>query len=415
MNLKNADKICVAGWGKTGAALVKLLLSLGKKPKVTEIKSRAYFSSSLIEAFEKKGVEFEFGGHSEGFVSASNLILLSPGINLLNSSLGKIAYASGIPCVGEIEFAWYFCQAKIIAITGTNGKTTVAHLTYLLLKKARKKVFLAGNIGRPFSDIVLDAKAGDFIVLEVSSFQLESILKFRPHIAVLLNIYPDHLNRHKDFEGYVKAKMKIFQNQKENDWALVGKNNELFRGISSKIRSQIIYFGSEFPDDNLSCVYRIGRLFNISKTDSFLLFSQYKNLPHRRQQIKTINKVKFINDSKATNPSSTFFALDSIKGSVTLIAGGRDKGVSYSGLRRYCRKIKKINLIGEAADKIRKDLEGKIKCQDFSSLREAVISSYQEAAAGETVLFSPMCSSFDMFSDYRQRGREFIEIVKTIS
>ncbi len=415
MALEGVNKFCVAGWGKTGISLTKLLLFLGKKVKVTEEKLQSGFSSLAIKEFQKRGVEFEFGQHSQKFISDSEIILISPGISFFDSSLGQIARQLQIPCLGELEFASYFTSAKIIAITGTNGKTTTAHLTYLLLKNKGRKVYLGGNIGRPFSEIVLKAKKGDLIVLEVSSFQLETIMKFRPQIAALLSVYPDHIERHKSFENYFKAKMKIFQNQQRNDWAFVSKNNKLFKVFSSKIKAKVKYFGDEFSNENLSCVYRIGQLFGADKNDCILLFSQYNNLPHRRQHVATINKIKFINDSKATNPSSTAYALESIKGPVILIAGGRDKKLNYSLLRKYSRRIKKINLIGEASSEIKGDLGDKINCQEFNSLEEAVMASYKEALPGESVIFSPMCSSFDMFVDYQERGNTFVKIVKSIS
>ncbi len=414
MDFKNIKRICVVGWATSGISLVKLLLSLGKKVKVTEEKPQNDFSDSCIESFKNKGVQFEFGQHSQNFINDSELILLSPGVNFFESSVSDIANRNHIPCMGELEFAFCFTKAKIIAITGTNGKTTTAYLTYLLLKQKGKKVHLGGNIGRPFSEIVLKAEKSDVIVLEVSSFQLESVVKFRPHMAVLLNVYPDHLERHKNFDSYFKTKMKIFRNQQKNDRAFVNKNNKLFKMFSPQIKSKIVYFGSEFPNENLSCVYKIGRLFGASKADCLLLFSQYKSLPHRQQHVRTINKVKFINDSKATNPSSTICLLKSVKTPVILIAGGKDKGLDYSLLENYSRKIKKINLIGQAASKIANSLDSKIKCQEFNSLKEAVLSSYKEADEGETVIFSPMCSSFDMFSNYQERGREFIRIVRNI-
>lgn len=414
MDIKHIDTVCVAGWQKTGISLAKLLLALGKKVKVTESKKPECFSASLIKQFKDKGVSFEFGGHSKRFISGSDLVLLSPGIDFFESSLCEIIQGVRMPYTGEIEFASHFTQAKIIAITGTNGKTTTAYLTYLLLKKKKRKVYLGGNIGRPFSEIVLEAKKNDLIVLEVSSFQLESIVRFRPHVAVLLNVGPDHIDRHKSFDNYFKTKMKIFQSQKKDDWALASKSNVLFKNLSKSLKAKIVYFGGDFSDENLDCVYRIGRIFGIGKLDCLSLFSQPHSLPHRRQNIRVLNGVKFINDSKATNPSSTAYALKQLRVPVILIAGGRDKGLDYSLISSF-PQVKKINLFGEASLAIQKYLDKKVKCQKFETLKEAVFSAHKEAARGDVVLFSPMCASFDMFSDYRQRGNEFTRIVKSIS
>jgi UDP-N-acetylmuramoylalanine--D-glutamate ligase len=412
--IKDLNIICVAGWGKTGVSLVKMLLNLDKKIKVTEVRKRNCFCSQLIKDFENKGVSFEFGGHSEEFIKLSELIILSPGIDLSKSELNDIAKKNHISYLGELEFASYFTNAKIIAITGTNGKTTTAHLTYQLLKQKNKKVYLGGNIGRPFSEFVLETQKKDIVVLEVSSFQLETIIKFRPYVAVLLNVEPDHIDRHKNFNNYLKVKLKIFKNQQKNDWAIIGKESNLEKLFLSKLNSKIIYFKNEFSDQNFSAVYSIGKIFGATKTDCHLLFSRYKKLPHRQQLVKEISKIRFINDSKSTNPSSTLFALKLIKSPIILIAGGKDKGFCYQGLSLYTRKIKQVNLIGQAADKIENELGDKIKCQKFNSLQEAVLSAYEQARAFDTILFSPMCSSFDMFKDYKERGQKFSEIVKNI-
>ncbi|MCF7871021.1 MAG: UDP-N-acetylmuramoyl-L-alanine--D-glutamate ligase [Candidatus Omnitrophica bacterium] len=411
MDIKNMKTICVAGWGKTGIALTRMLLSLGKKVKITEIRERNCFSFQLIKDFQLKGADFEFGGHSEGFVGDADLIVLSPGIDFFNSQLFKIVLKNHLAYCGELEFISYFTEAKIIAITGTNGKTSTAYLTYRLLKKKNKNVYLGGNIGRPFSEFVLNTEKGDLIVLEVSSFQLEAVIKFRPYIAVLLNIKPDHLDRHKSFDNYLKTKMKIFRNQQKDDWAIINKKDNLFKIFSSQIHSKIIHFNDEFPNENLSAAYRIGKIFGFTKTDCLSLFSKCRKLPHRQQLVKVIDQIKFINDSKSTNPASTCFAIKSMQSPIILIAGGKDKGFSYSSLENYARKIKKINLIGQAADKIKNELDNKIKCQKFDSLEDAVSFSSREAAAGDVVLFSPMCSSFDMFANYKKRGQKFIELV----
>lgn len=414
MDIEHKRTFCVAGWGKTGVSVAEMLLRLGKKVKVTEKQAKKHFSSQSIKNFEKRGVEFEFGGHSEKFIADSELVIVSPGIDFLKTKLKDIVLGNCIPYLGELEFASYFTKSKIIAITGTNGKSTTAHLIYLLLNQKNKKVYLGGNIGRPLADFALDTKANDLIVLEVSSFQLETAARFRPNIAVLLNIEPDHIDRHQNFHNYLSAKMKIFQNQEKNDWAVINRRINLPKNSFSSINSQIVYFSDQFNDQNLSAVYRVGQIFNFTKTDCMKIFSKYRKLPHRQQVVKVIDKITFINDSKATNPASTFFALKAIKAPIILIAGGKDKGFNYSHLGNYSRKIKKINTIGEAADKIEDELEDKIKCQKFKSLQEAVLFSYKEATAGDTVLFSPMCSSFDMFKNYKQRGQKYIEIVKDI-
>jgi len=414
MNINNSQKVCIIGWQRSGISLCKLLLSLKKKVKVSEIKEREDFSSSLIDQFAREGIEFEFGGHSKKFIKDSELVILSPGIDVNKSSLGIYCRDLNIPCVGEMEFSFWLTDAKIIAITGTNGKTTTAHLTYQVLKQKRKRVFLGGNIGVPFSSFVLDTKKSDLIVLEVSSFQLETILEFRPYVSAFLNIEPDHLDRYDNFSDYFAAKLNIFKNQKKDDWAVLNKNMELLPNIEKGILAKKVYFSNELANENLSCVYRIANIFGLSKIDCLGFFSSFKGLPHRMQLVASRGGIKFINDSKATNPASTVWALRNIKNSIILISGGKDKGLDYSAILPFLGKVKKINLFGESCEKIKASVGRKVKTAISSSLEDAVGLSYQEAKKGDIILFSPMCSSFDMFSNYEERGETFINIVKNL-
>jgi UDP-N-acetylmuramoylalanine--D-glutamate ligase len=414
MNIESFKKVCVVGWGKSGVALCDLLLSLKKEVKVSEIKERSVFPYGPVDKFCKKGVKFEFGGHSHNFIKDSHLVILSPGVDIARSPIKDFVHALGIPYVGEIEFSFWLTKANCIAITGTNGKTTTSHLTYKVLKQRKKKVFLGGNIGTPFSSFVLDTKKGDIVVLEISSFQLETTIEFRPYVAALLNIEPNHLDRHFSFRDYFEAKMNIFKNQKKEDWAVINKDIHLKGDIQKRIKSQIIYFSSELPNANFSCVYRIASIFGLGKADCLKVFSEFKGIPHRLQFVREINNVTFINDSKSTNPSSTIWAFQNTKRPIILIAGGKDKGVDYSAIVPYLKKVKKVNLFGQAAEKIKKALEFHIETELFASLKDVVFSSYQEASAGDVVLFSPMCSSFDMFLNYEDRGDKFIKVVSSI-
>jgi UDP-N-acetylmuramoylalanine--D-glutamate ligase len=414
MNIESCKKVCVVGLGKSGFSLCNLLLSLKKEARVTEIRERKSFPHLLIDKLREKGVAFEFGGHSDSFIKDCELMILSPGVDPLTSESVKIAHKFNIPCVGEVEFSFWLTRAKFIAITGTNGKTTTTFLTYRVLKKKRKGVFLGGNIGIPVSSFILNTKKNDLIVIEISSFQLETIIEFRPYVACLLNIDPNHLDRHPTFRDYFEAKMNIFRNQKDSDWAVVNQNVSLRKDIEKRVKAKIVYFSSEFPNENLSCVYRTAGLFGISKTDCLKVFSSFRGLPHRLQFVKEKNGVTFINDSKSTNPASTIWALKNIKGNVILIAGGKDKGVDYANIKPYLKRVKKINLIGQASDKIKETLYSHVPIGIFSSLKEVVTASFNEAGSGDTVLFSPMCSSFDMFSNYMERGRKFMEVVNNL-
>ncbi len=408
-NLKN---ICIIGFGKSGVSLCNLLLALKKNIKVTDSRKENFFSQELVSKLKKKGIEFEFGGHSKDFVKGSQLLVLSPGVDLSCSSISKIVYSLGIPYIGELEFSFWFNKAKIIAITGTNGKTTTASLAYEVLKQKRKRVFLGGNIGVPFSSFVLNTRKGDLVVLEVSSFQLETILKFRPDIAVLLNIEPDHLDRYVKFEDYFQTKLNIFKNQRSSDLAVINKSLILREKIKKLVKAQVVCFSKEFSNENFSCVYRIVKEFGLAKTDCLKVFSLFSGLPHRLQVVRKINGIKFINDSKATNVASTIWALRQLKQPVVLIAGGKDKGLDYSEIVAHKKGIKKINLYGEAASKIKEALSDKIQTEVFSTLEKAINTSYKEAKVRDAILFSPMCSSFDLFSNYAERGNKFTGIVK---
>lgn len=414
MILDSFKTACVVGWGVSGKALINLLLALGKKVKVSEQKEKSSFDSKVIDQFLAKGVDFEFSGHSEKFTKDCQLIILSPGVDPVQGSLANIIKSLEIPCIGELEFAASLTKAKCIAITGTNGKTTTSHLTYQTLRSKRKRVFLGGNIGLPFSSFVLNTGKNDIVVLEVSSFQLETIINFRPQVAALLNITPDHLNRYKDFNSYLQAKLNIFRNQTQDDFAILNKDSELNFEKLTRIKSKIIYFSDEFPNENFSCVYRIAQIYGLTKTDCEIAFAGFSGLPHRQQLVKKINDITFINDSKATNPSSTIWALKNSKGPVILLAGGRDKGLDFSVLGPYLSRVKKLNLFGEAAGTISNLLGSYLPVEQFASLESAVSASFSQADQGDTVLFSPMCASFDMFSNYQERGNKFVEIVNSL-
>ena len=414
MNLDSIKKVCIVGWGQSGVALTRLLLSLRKKVKVTELRERECFGPKLIDDLKAKRVEFEFGGHSQDFIKDCNLVILSPGVDPYNSYITDICKNLSIHYTGEIEFASWLTKAKFIAITGTNGKTTTSFLTYRLLKDHRKRVHLGGNIGIPLSSFVLKTKPRDYIVLEVSSFQLETIIEFKPYIAALLNFEPDHLDRHASLGDYLRAKMNIFRNQTSKDWAIVNENIGMRSDVDKNIKAQLVKFSDEFSNENFSCVYKIGTILGLKKRHCMRTFSSFKGLPHRMQEVRNLGGVIFVNDSKATNPFSTIWALKNTKTPVVLIAGGRDKGLGYADALPFMRKVKKINLFGEAARKIQQELGDRIETEIFSNLKDAAISSYSEAQSGDTVLFSPMCSSFDMFSNYKERGKKFSEIVNRL-
>ncbi|UCD15518.1 MAG: hypothetical protein JSV34_00255 [Candidatus Omnitrophota bacterium] len=339
-------------------------------------------------------------------------MILSPGVDTANANAVRIAKTHDICFVGEIEFSFWLTKAKIIAITGTNGKTTTSHLTYEALRRKNRRVFLGGNIGTPFSSFVLKTKKDDLVVLEISSFQLETIRSFKPYVSALLNVAPDHLDRYAAFKDYFDLKMDIFKNQDKDDWAVVNARIDL-RGNGHKLKAKIVRFSDEFPNENFSCVYKIAGIFGVSRKVAAGVFAGFKGLPHRMQFLRQIRRISFINDSKATNPASVVWALGSLNAPVILIAGGKDKGLDFSGIVPHLKGVKKVFLFGEARRRIQNEIGSYVETLTLTSLKDCVSESFKQAEEGDVVLFSPMCSSFDMFSDYVERGNKFIEIVES--
>lgn len=417
MDYKKYQNICVFGFGKSGIGAAKLALSLGKNVKITDSNKRSKFLSSEIKKLGKKKVLFEFAEHTSRFLENVDLIIVSPGINIDSLAVFKYIKKKKIPVVSEIEFASWFCKAKIIAITGTNGKTTTTSLIYHLLKNKfkNKKVFCAGNIGTAFSSIVLKTKEKDLVVLEISSFQLEKVKTFRPFVACLLNIGSDHMDRYSNIKDYLNAKLNIFSNQKSSDWAVINNSLNLSKGQLSKIKAKILRFGNNPVNENYSACCAVGKIFNISQKDCLKIISTFKNLAHRCQKVRVFKGVEFINDSKATNPCSTIWALKNIKKPVILIAGGRDKDLDFSEILPFIKNVKKVNLFGESAKKIEKQIKNKVETVCYKSLKEIVVGSFKDALKIKAVvLFSPMCASFDMFKNYKDRGEKFIRVVKNL-
>lgn len=441
-NLKG-KKVLVVGLGKSGISVTKLLVRLGAEVKVTDIKSEDELRNDLEEL---KGLNFErnFGSHRlEDFLEA-HLIVVSPGVRSDLPHL-KEAKDKGIEVIGELEFASRFVSEPIIAITGTNGKTTVTTLLGNIFRSAFGDVFVGGNIGKPFTDYVLEGKRAKFVILEVSSFQLETIRHFHPHCAAILNITEDHLDRYESFEDYAKAKYRIFENQTPSDIAVLNWNLPRFGEIKSKTyffslnkeegtsayceKEEIIVdvFGSRYTysrsvsplfgkhnTENLLAVILICHLFEIEKGVIERGLSEFKGLPHRIEFVREIDGVIFLDDSKATNVGATKMALESLSGKAILICGGKDKGGSYKPILEEIEKLKAVVAIGEAKERIARELGEKIDVYKESNLEGAVKKALDLAERGDFVLLSPMCSSFDMFRDYKERGEKFKEIVLSL-
>ncbi len=422
--------ITIFGLGRSGIAAAKRLALLGANVLATDVKPAASFDQEVLQELKKLSIGLELGGHSPKTIESAELIIVSPGIHLDIPVLEQ-AKEKGIPIISEIELAYRLLKKPIIAVTGTNGKTTTATLIAELLKAGGKKVAVAGNIGSPLVEV--DDSNLDYIVAEISSYQLEAIVEFRPWVSVVLNLEPDHLERHGSMEEYINQKARIFMNQTGDDYVIFNMDDSQVAKMVKNAKARTIGFSksnSEIitlkPDqiripgrhnlENSLAAAQAARLCGVTKETVAEVLRAFPGVEHRIEFVNSIDGIEFYNDSKATNPDSTLAALETFRGrGIVLILGGRDKGVA---LKLLCERIKEVVrdvvLIGEAAGRFKKALEA----VDFrnnhgaGSLDEAARISFNLAKPGEVVLLSPACSSFDMFANFEERGRAFKDAVK---
>lgn len=404
-------KIVIVGLARSGVACANLLFELGASVSVTDNKDNDSTRQNLAK-LKSTRIKVELGKHTEEFVKGRDLLVLSPGVT--NDALPVVwAEKSNIPVISETELAWILCPATVIAVTGANGKTTVTTLIGRILEKAGIKVFVCGNIGNPFSGEVEKMKEGDFVSLEVSSFQLERIESFKPKIALMLNFTPNHLDRYKDMQEYLCAKKRIFMNQDKADYLVLNGEDPVLKELAKETGAKVVFFKQEEGlNPNQAAVLAVGSILGIDKESIKNVFKEFKGIEHRMELVTEINGVKFINDSKATTVDSAIWALNNIRTPIVLIAGGKHKGVDYSAIVDLARKkVREVILIGEAKDKIRSAFRGAFSLDEASDMQEAVRKAYQKAKPGDSVLLSPMCSSFDMFSSFEERGSVFKDAV----
>lgn len=411
-------KVTVVGLARSGMAAARLLRSLGAQVFLTEAKTSADLLRLSAE-LGQEGVTVELGGHTRTCVEGRDLMVLSPGVR--PDALSVVwAGQKGIPVISEIELAFTVCPATVIAVTGTNGKTTTTTLIGEILKASGKTCYVLGNIGTPFSSQVQDMKPGDYVSLEVSSFQLETIRIFRPHVALILNVTPDHLDRYKDVREYQDAKKRITMNQTKEDWLILNETDEAVKDLAGETRSQVLFFGKGGVEDaglnqNQQAVMAAAKALGIERKIVISVFRDFKGVEHRLEFVRDLEGITFINDSKATNIDSTIWALNNMKKPVVLIAGGRDKGSDFSSINSLVRqKVKFAVLVGEASSRIALAWKGVVAFEQVETFAQAVRLARMQAVGGDCVLFSPMCKSFDMFTDYEHRGRTFKDIVQAL-
>jgi UDP-N-acetylmuramoylalanine--D-glutamate ligase len=443
-NIRQGMKVGLVGYGRAGRAVVHYLGQCGADLFVSDSRSFSELSRDERELLEQFSAAYEGGNHSVEFLSNAEMVILSPGVAVEHPVIAEIS-ASGIPVLGELALSAGKFRSPVIAITGTNGKTTVTELVGELLKAAGKKVFIGGNIGTPVIDYLRRPDDYDIVVLEVSSFQLELSGAFAPNVAVLMNITPDHLDRHKTLEGYAAVKMRIFHGEGVEHAIMNGddrlcrqfkylsdRDSFLFFGNSIDYSACIKGFGITIPTPNGPAVYdlsdsSLGTVSGLINSAAAVLavspfevdygtaletLRSFKPGAHRLQVIAEIDGVTYINDSKATNTGAVNIALEQVGENVILIAGGKDKGDNYQLIRESVRNcVKHLVLMGETARTMSKDLGDLAPCTLAASLDEAVSVASSQADPGDTVLLSPATASFDMFENYKHRGEAFSRAV----
>jgi len=447
MDLKN-KKVTVIGLGNSGLNAAILLNSIGADTFVTDSHDTPAIRDSH-KLLEKKGIRVEIGKHTEDFIRGSKLVVISPGVEDDSPAI-RWASESLIPVISEMELGFWFCKGRIIGVTGTNGKSTVTTLIGEILKSGGKDTVVCGNIGNSLCGEIPRIRKSTWVVLEVSSFQLEHIEKFKVHIAVILNITDDHMDRYKNFEEYFTEKLKIFQNQDKDDVLILNYDAENLRHLKDKTRSKTLFYsrlkvtnGAYIRGADVVClangceekVLSIGDialkgLYNVENVLASALVGclvrvtpesikdairNFKGLSHRFETVETIDGVEYIDDSKGTTVDSTIRALESCPKDVVLIAGGKDKFSDYSFARDVIKKkVRHLVLIGEASGAIRKAVGDLVDTRQAKDMLEAVRMAKGLAKSGSAVLLSPMCSSFDMFTNYKERGEVFKKSVRSI-
>ena len=427
----------VVGMAKSGMASVELLLKQGAVVRATDLKVEPQTRRRLDDL----GVAFDL--QSDGVFAGAALIVLSPGVPA-DLELVEAARRRGATVIGEVELASYFLEGPVMGITGSNGKTTTTALAGHILRESGIAVQVGGNIGTPVTAMIDSSRPDQWNVLELSSFQLETICRFRAHIAVALNVTPDHLDRHHTFENYAAAKGRLFETQQPDDFAVLNADDPVCVSYAALTKASPTWFSStkavspgaflrtnavwlnggllmptaEIPIrgrhnvENVMAAAAACRMAGASLNQMASAVRTFRAVEHRLEFVRNVSGVDFYNDSKATNVDATLKALDAFAGGLWVILGGKDKGSDYTVLRQpLAQKARAALLIGAAAAKIREQVAGAVPLQDSKTLDTAVRDAYASAQPGDTVLLAPACASFDQFDNYEHRGRVFKSLV----
>ena len=451
MNFKGRN-VLVVGLARTGTSTVEYLVREGAEVIATDVKPREEFGPGF-ERIAHLPVKWRLGGHREEDFRSADLIVVSPGVPMDIPGLAA-ARGEGKEIIAEIELAYRAirergAKSEIIAVTGTNGKTTVTTLLGEIIAGEGKKVFVGGNVGRPLIEAVIGEQIFEYFVVEVSSFQLEGVTGFRPRIAIILNVTEDHLDRYPSFSAYVEAKSHILEFQTSDDWVIANREDPIVERMVRKGKARKRYFsyrrevergsflqlGSKDEvvmvcrngtgewsrplgqlrvkgvhyQENLLAVFTAGSILGLGREGMLTRVREFPGLPHRTELVATWKGIQFVDDSKATNVGAVGRALEGFPSqSVILIAGGKDKGGDYQVIAELVRdRVKHLLLIGESQEKIARTWGTLVPCQRTGDLPRAVRKAVELARPGNVVLLSPACSSFDQFRDYAERGEVF--------
>jgi UDP-N-acetylmuramoylalanine--D-glutamate ligase len=447
MNVKG-KRVLVVGLGKSGVASALFLESRGARVTVSDSKAEAQLNEE-IPALLDRGIIVETGKHGERTFRDQDLIVVSPGVPYDVQPLQN-ARRLNIPVIGEIELAAQNVEGSIVAITGSNGKTTTTTLAGEIIASGGAKALVGGNIGTPAISFADQSSPETWVVLEISSFQLETIQTFRPKIAVVLNVTPDHLDRHGSMENYTSAKARVFENQTSDDFAVLNLDNDVAAQMGKGLKPKVFWFSrikevergafvrdgriffkdaaavevmpvAEIPLkgahnlENVLAAVCIGMLAGAEPEKIRRAVKEFKAVEHRLEFVAEIDGLQYFNDSKATNVDSTIKALESFPKKIHLILGGKDKGSDYTLLNSLlAERVKQVYTIGAAAQKIEQQIGNTVPIVSAATLENAVRKAAAAAVAGDIVLLAPACASFDQFDSYEHRGRVFKEIVQTL-
>lgn len=445
-------KVLVLGAGVSGISVAHVLQNKGAQVVLSDAKAASLFKNTDFSLICDCGVILALGRQDEELLEGIEYVVVSPGISI-HIPLIKAAQSKAITVMSEIEVAYRLCSVPILAITGTNGKTTTTTLIGDMVKTMKRDVVVGGNIGLALSQEVTQVESGGIVIAEVSSFQLEGIIDFKPHIAAVLNITPDHLDRHHSMENYVAMKERVFANQNQDDYIVLNYDDSAVRAMKNRVASKVFFFSRQTElssgifvkngmitikwDDKVIPVCSVDQiqlrgnhnienvlaacgvcfLAGVKLEDMVQTIHEFSGVEHRIEKVMNLNHVEYYNDSKATNPESSIKALESFANHIILIAGGRDKNTDLTSFMKLVKeKVDHLILIGEATERFRMVAHQHDVKNIYSteSLADAVSLAHQLAQSPQVVLLSPACASYDMFTSYEERGTLFKEFVRDL-